>query len=304
MQTFFYYVHYQNDSRRLKSFVAVLWAFDTIHEALTVAGVYKYIMAGLVNPASILDGIAEFNLQILSAALVSMPTQGFFVYRFYIFSGKNIIAPLLWIIQAIYQFVAAIIYEANSFYSADGSIQVVDMTELADSFFTGLVISSLALAAAVDVLIAIGLTYLLVRTRTAVSGFASTAHILQRLTIFAVNTGIWTAMFAVLAVILLHVFPSNLLYVVFGIPLSSLYCNTLLANLNARAYIRGETTTHNPDTDLVIMGLPGSGEIKAEDQSKETETKPISSTRLKIGKTTEVVTFRDTDRSVTPENSV
>jgi hypothetical protein len=56
-------------------------AFDTIHEALTVAGgscfymhitqtshlipvdlmshiVYKYIMAGLVNPASILDGIA------------------------------------------------------------------------------------------------------------------------------------------------------------------------------------------------------------------------------------------------------
>jgi hypothetical protein len=68
--------------------------------------------------------------------------------------------------------------------------------------------------------------------------------------------------------------------VVFGIPLSSLYCNTLLANLNARAYIRGETTTHNPDTDLVIMGLPGSGEIKAEDQSKETETKPISSTRL------------------------
>jgi hypothetical protein len=64
------------------------------------------------------------------------------------------------------------------------------MTELADSFFTvdiysfsseqmtsvfggqGLVISSLALAAAVDVLIAIGLTYLLVRTRTAVSGFA------------------------------------------------------------------------------------------------------------------------------------
>jgi len=38
----------------------------------------------------------------------------------------------------------------------------------------------------------------------------------------------------------MRAFPSNLLNVVFGIPLNSLYCNTVLANLNARAYIRGE----------------------------------------------------------------
>ncbi|KAI9574191.1 hypothetical protein HD554DRAFT_2045181 [Boletus coccyginus] len=38
MQTFFYYVHYPKDSLHMKSFVAALWALDTIHEALTVAG--------------------------------------------------------------------------------------------------------------------------------------------------------------------------------------------------------------------------------------------------------------------------
>ena len=37
---------------------------------------------------------------------------------------------------------------------------------------------------------------------------------------------------------------------VFGLPLCSVYCNTLLANLNARSYIRGETTTLNTDADL------------------------------------------------------
>ncbi|KAH0836829.1 hypothetical protein J3R83DRAFT_8605, partial [Lanmaoa asiatica] len=106
----------------------------------------------------------------------------------------------------------------------------------------------LSVGAGVDVLIAICLTFLLVRKRTS-TGFISTVHILQRLVLFAVNTGIWTATFALLTVILLHLFPLNLLYAVFGIPLCSVYCNTLLANLNARAYIRGEATTPNVGVD-------------------------------------------------------
>jgi len=300
MQTFFYYVHYPNDSRRMKSFVAALWAFDTIHEALTIAGVYKYILAILVNPAAIQNDIPELNLQILSAASVTLPSQAFFVYRIYIMSGKNRVAPLLWVIQAIYQIVGAILYEAKSFYIVNGSLEVIGLSELDDSFFVGLTISGLSLAAAVDVLIAIALTYLLVRKR-AITGFASSAHILQRLTIFAVNTGIWTATFALLSAILMHALPSNILYVVFAIPLSSLYCNTVLANLNARVYIRGETTTHYPDGDLMMMSSPLSSDTKAE-QSRE--TKLTSSTHLAIGKTTEVVTFRDADWSATPENSV
>jgi len=39
---------------------------------------------------------------------------------------------------------------------------------------------------------------------------ASTAHILQRLVMFAVNTGIWTATFAVLALILVRIVRSLL----------------------------------------------------------------------------------------------
>lgn len=36
-------------------------------------------------------------------------------------------------------------------------------------------------------------------------GFTSSVHILHRLTMFAVNTGIWTAIFALLSVILVRV---------------------------------------------------------------------------------------------------
>jgi hypothetical protein len=68
--------------------------------------------------------------------------------------------------------------------------------------------------------------------------------------LFTVNAGIWTATFALLSLILLHMFPTTFLSAVFSFPLCSVYCNTLLANLNGRAYIRGETTTHNVDADI------------------------------------------------------
>ncbi|KAF8555070.1 hypothetical protein OG21DRAFT_954871 [Imleria badia] len=289
----------------MQTFVAALWAFDTLHEALTVAGVYKYIMAGLMNPLAILDEIPELVLQIFLTTLVSTPTQAFFVYRIYIFSGKNLVAPVLWAMQAIYQVVAAILYVAKSFYTVNGNIQVVGYGVLDDSFFTAIATSCLSITVAVDVLIAIAMTFLLFRKRNT-TGFASTAHILQRLIMFAVNTGIWTATFAVLSLILLRVFPTNLLYVVFGIPLSSIYCNTLLANLNARTYIRGGTTP-NGGADVVMMSLPMSDVTKANSEKQSEEMKPelISSTHAheNVHKTNEV-TFMDADRSTTPENSV
>jgi len=64
----------------MKIFVAIMWALDTIHEALTVAGVYKYIMGGLMNPLSLLADILEFILQGLSLQVVALPMQAFFVY--------------------------------------------------------------------------------------------------------------------------------------------------------------------------------------------------------------------------------
>ncbi|KAN0080021.1 hypothetical protein V8E55_009587 [Tylopilus felleus] len=317
---FFYYVHYPNDRRLMKIFVGVMWALDTIHEALTVAGVYKYIMAGLANPLTMVDEIPEID------ASVALPTQAFFAYRIYIFSGNNILVPLLWVrlskrssrsvsLQTLGRLesnwersfctsVVAILYEVKSFYSVNGSIHVVGFTVIEDHFFTGkqsLATASLSVAAAVDVLIAIGMTFLLLRKQNA-GGFADTAHILQRLTMFAVNTGSWTALFAVLSAIFTAVFRANALSAVFSIPLSSVYCNTLLANLNARTYIRGDGTTHNASTDLVTVRSPMSSEGKADNQSEETKITPPFA-RLKIRRTTEVVTFTDADRS-TPEQKV
>ena len=41
-----------------------------------------------------------------------------------------------------------------------------------------------------------------------------------------------------------------MIYIVFAFPICSVYCNTLLANLNARAYLRSQETICNIGTDL------------------------------------------------------
>ena len=39
----------------------------------------------------------------------------------------------------------------------------------------------------------------------------------------------------------LHLYPTKLLYTIFSIPHCSVYCNVILANLNARMYFWGES---------------------------------------------------------------
>ncbi|KAF8448801.1 hypothetical protein L210DRAFT_2627601 [Boletus edulis BED1] len=223
----------------MKSFVAALWVLDTIHGALVISGAYKYIMAVLVNPLS-LNEIPELIIEILFTALVAVPAQGFFVYRIYIFSGESIVPPLIWVPLAAYQLVSTIIYIVKAFYGTNG-VRVAELSVLGDTFFMDLAISYLSVAAATDVLIAAFLTVLLVRKRSTpvLSGMGHTLH---RLTVFAVNTGIWSATFAVLTLVLLCLYPHNSIYTVFGVPLCSVYCNTVLANLNARTYILGDMT--------------------------------------------------------------
>ncbi|KAF8130262.1 hypothetical protein EV363DRAFT_1167870 [Boletus edulis] len=186
-------------------------------------------------------------------ALVAALTQGFLLYRIYVFSGKKTILPLIWV--------------SSVHLSRHLNLRTATLT------FASQIIATLGLsvAAGIDVLIAVFMTFLLVRQGIATNfgkrarifvvwsdhefWFASTAHLLQRLIVFAVNTGTWTALFSLLTIILLHLFPSHLIYTTFVIPQCPVYCNTLLANLNARAYVGRGGTTHDDDSGLFTTPL-------------------------------------------------
>ncbi|KIK44773.1 hypothetical protein CY34DRAFT_79166, partial [Suillus luteus UH-Slu-Lm8-n1] len=91
----------------------------------------------------------------------------------------------------------------------------------------------LAVMAVIDIAIAFFLVkYLRTLHRQAMTFALS--EMIQRLIIFSVLSGIWTALFALLDMVSYLGFPDTAVYALFDLPLCSLYCNTLLASLNSR----------------------------------------------------------------------
>ncbi|KIJ53117.1 hypothetical protein M422DRAFT_242229 [Sphaerobolus stellatus SS14] len=72
------------------------------------------------------------------------------------------------------------------------------------------------------------------------AAFFETDRMLFRLTIVIINTGLWTAIFAILDLAMSAGFPGTFLFALFDQPLCSVYMNTFLGNLNARHYIKGK----------------------------------------------------------------
>jgi hypothetical protein len=102
-----------------------------------------------------------------------------------------------------------------------------------------------AVVIAVDITITISLCTLLAMNR---SGFhPGTDRMILRLIFISVNTGLSSTLFALLFLILVRfntlltflIYPTDLICTALYYPLCTVYCNTLLANLNVRSFVRG-----------------------------------------------------------------
>ncbi|KAG6381791.1 hypothetical protein JVT61DRAFT_399 [Boletus reticuloceps] len=79
------------------------------------------------------------------------------------------------------------------------------------------------------------------------------------------------------------------------IPLCSVYCNTLLANLNARAYVLGAGETQNVDLDLLVGHSSWvSGGSEGDKQGGR------AGITFAANQATEMTTLSDADRSTQP----
>ncbi|KAJ2989890.1 hypothetical protein NUW54_g8643 [Trametes sanguinea] len=97
-------------------------------------------------------------------------------------------------------------------------------------------ISVRACSALVDIVIAAAMIYLLHTRRR--SDLKVSNRILQRLIVLTGVTGSWTAIVALFEFIMMASYPRTLRYAYLEYPLSSLYVNAFLANLNAREFVR------------------------------------------------------------------
>ncbi|KAJ6620260.1 hypothetical protein B0H10DRAFT_2022003 [Mycena sp. CBHHK59/15] len=233
MQTFLYIVHHQErDPLWIKLMVVWLWFMDTAHTVLVARGFW--VLVYKVHDPFILS--QEYLYAGVFTALVAFPTQLFFTYRIWKLSNNWVPVAIVFVIAALYQLGGTIAFTVICLQHGPTAEIIFQIQRLPMSLW--------GVGAAQDVLISAVLLWMLWTSRGG-QYFQSTDQMLARLSVLVVNTGLWTALVALFIIITMVVWPAIQIYVSLYFVLCPLYCNTLLANLNAREFVRGKDF-HDP----------------------------------------------------------
>ncbi|KAI0632408.1 hypothetical protein C8Q77DRAFT_1159036 [Trametes polyzona] len=233
-QTFLYFTVYKKDRLWMKIFVAVLFICDTVNCAFDITFLYIPLVNNFGNPSSLMYATWVFATDPVMTAVIGSLTQIFFAWRVNVLT-HSIPAVIFITFCALCQFCGGL-----------GTSIAVGMIPEFVHFqkFEIIVIVWLAFSAVADCAITIALVWHLRKHKT---GFAATDDIVNRIIRLTVQTGLITALCAVIDLILFLATPSGL-HLVFNLPLSKLYTNSLMSSLNSRAGWKygtgnGETTT-------------------------------------------------------------
>ncbi|CDO74087.1 hypothetical protein BN946_scf185043.g137 [Trametes cinnabarina] len=257
---YYYYTRYQRDPWHIKLLVTAVWTTDTIHQALISHSVYWYLITEYGNPVALTllskTIIIEvfFNVRILllpERAFTGLFVQSFFAARVYKLSHKKfyLVIPVALLIAGEFgknlndQHDAVARSDEKSvcdYHSRRHGIKALRLKTFVDLVqIKGLSISINAFAAAGDVCIAAILCTILHNSRT---GFNKSNTLINRLMVFAVNTGLLTSVCACLSLITILALPNTFVYICFFFLVGRLYSNSLMATLNARKSLRDAST--------------------------------------------------------------
>ncbi|KAF7378171.1 hypothetical protein MSAN_00241600 [Mycena sanguinolenta] len=247
MQSVTYFHKFPKDSLWLKTLVALLWAFDTIQLVLAGNGLYFWMVTNY-NNADILEDPSpwSFNVAIFLTNTIVFIVELFLARRVYILSDHNILLTAIIVVLSCcyYGLQIAVKVKLWQFQKLSLLYRVQKMTEV-----------SLACAAVADLTIAISLSVCLRKSRT---GVKITDSIVNKLVLYAMNTGLLTSVIVLIDMICFLTMPRNFIHLGFNMISGNLYTNSLLATLNFRDVVRNNmNNTMNLNT-LSLSAMPAS----------------------------------------------
>ncbi|KAK0215092.1 hypothetical protein IW262DRAFT_263373 [Armillaria fumosa] len=238
VQAWYYFTH-QHDQWPLKLIVAAVMAFDTVHQALICHTVYTYLITHYGNATELQQTVWSLLAEVLFNGFTAFLVQSFLALRVWHLSNRRVLVTATVALLVVAEFGCVIAFGTLAL------INVHNFAELATLKY--LSISVNALAAAGDVLIAGTLCLLLHRSRT---GFKKSDTMINKLILFAVNTGLLTSLCAVASLISILTAPNTFIYITFFFCMGRLYSNSLLATLNAREGIRTAAEGINSSSEI------------------------------------------------------
>ncbi|KAJ3734439.1 hypothetical protein DFJ43DRAFT_1062714 [Lentinula guzmanii] len=227
VQTWFYFNRYPGDLWYIKCLVAIVWLFDSIHQALISHTVYFYVVTNFNNVSEQANLVWSILLEVLFNGLIGFVVQSFLTMRVWKMSNQNKPLTVLIVLFVLGELTCSVAFTISSLKL----VTWMDLTHLKSLSMTVNVLGAVA-----DVMIAAGLFYFLHRSRT---GFKKSDTMISKLIMFTVSTGLLTSICAVASLLSILIWGKTLIYVAFYFSLGRLYSNSLLATLNARKSIRG-----------------------------------------------------------------
>ncbi|PBK87451.1 hypothetical protein ARMGADRAFT_1085475 [Armillaria gallica] len=241
VQLYLYYLAFPNDRRFTKRLVYGIYSIEFVQMVLVTHDAFEIFGYGFGD----IDAIIEIHSDWLTGPIIS--SIGFLcIPNLHIVKVTN--PPhirrlcLLWCFFSVTSSAAAIVTGVYSFEAGN----IIELNTRKVSICVGIWCGASALC---DIIVAICMTYYLMRSNT---GFRQTQILITRLIRLTVETGTVTAVFALLNLILFFAFPHQTFYTPPTLLMPKLYANTIYMVLNSRIRIMGGRDTYLASTDIHI----------------------------------------------------
>ncbi|KIK04892.1 hypothetical protein K443DRAFT_394828 [Laccaria amethystina LaAM-08-1] len=225
VQAWYYFTH-QSDRWPLKVLVSCVMLTDTIHMGLITHTVYTYTITNWGNTAFLGELVRTLLVEVLFNGLTTFMVQCFLATRIWRLSDGKVWLIVIVVLLILGEFGVNLAYTIIS-------LRFETFAQL--THLKAVSLTTNALAATGDIIIAASLCTLLHRSRT---GFHRSDTIITKLMVFSINTGLLTSLCALASLVSILAWPTTFIYIAFFFCIGRLYTNSLLATLNARKKIR------------------------------------------------------------------
>ncbi|KAI0057369.1 hypothetical protein BV25DRAFT_1920217 [Artomyces pyxidatus] len=255
MQAWYYYRKYKGrDALSMKVLVALVMFFDTAQMGTLTACVYMYCVTHQGDPTIMEHLFSTLIIEVIFSNVIAILVQLFYIQRIYKLCMKH------WYQVPVTAFTASLSlasFVTLMVYSAQG-VKYSTFAELTK--LKPISVACNILAAVTDIAISLCLVVLLHTSRSEVK---RTNDMINRLMLFAFNTGLPTSVSALMACISvswrkINVWPETFIYMFFFLLLGRFYTNSLLATLNSRDYIRKAGQNSSESFSLSFRNNPQS----------------------------------------------
>ncbi|KAJ7717292.1 hypothetical protein B0H16DRAFT_1740682 [Mycena metata] len=250
VQLYLYYQAFPTDRIFIKGLVYIVYCISLIQVTLVTIDAFNTFGYGFGDPSALTTAQFKWLVAPVLGGIVTCVVQSFYASRLYKLSGSRIVPSILVFTPSLQ---AALGMGTTGIFNGVSGRKLLKSNLLkpggtlpASLTTTGVLF--LAGNASIDIIIAGCMTYYLLKIDT---GFRRTHALVTKLIRLSIETGVLTALIAVLELALFFGIPGKLYYTVPTKSISMVYANTMFAVLNSRMQILNGRTDI-PTSDILI----------------------------------------------------